>query len=115
MTAKGSGTARITAKAGSATAVCTVTVRKAPESVKLGNSKVTMTEGAAKTLKATLSPSGSRTSLTWKSSNTKVAQVSDSGRVTAKAKGTATITVTTGNGKKATCKVTVKAPFAKVH
>ena len=113
VTAKGSGTARITAKAGSATAVCTVTVRKAPESVKLGNSKVTMTEGAAKTLKATLSPSGSRTSLTWKSSNTKVAQVSDSGRVTAKAKGTATITVTTGNGKKATCKVTVKAPSPK--
>ncbi len=113
VTAKGSGTAKITAKAGSATAVCTVTVRKAPESVKLGNSKVTMTEGGAKTLKATLSPSGSRTSLTWKSSNTKVAQVSDSGRVTAKAKGTATITVTTGNGKKATCKVTVKAPSPK--
>ena len=113
VTAKGSGTAKITAKAGSATAVCTVTVRKAPESVKLGNSKVTMTEGAAKTLKATLSPSGSRTSLTWKSSNTKVAEVSDSGRVTAKAKGTATITVTTGNGKKATCKVTVKAPSPK--
>ena len=113
VTAKKGGTAEIRAKAGSVTAKCTVTVRKAPSSVKFSSGSVTITEGSSKTLKAVLSPSGSKTSLTWKSSNPKVAQVSDSGKVTAKARGTATITVTTTNGKKASCKVTVKAPSPK--
>ena len=45
--------------------------------------------------------------VTWKSDNTKVATVNSSGKVTAKKTGTATITATGSNGKKATCKVTV--------
>jgi uncharacterized protein YjdB len=44
--------------------------------------------------------------LTYKSSNTKVAEVSTVGKITAKAKGTATITITSNNGK--TAKITVK-------
>ena len=46
--------------------------------------------------------------MTWKSSNTSVATVTSSGKVTAVAEGTAQITVTTKDGsKKATCTVTV--------
>ena len=53
--------------------------------------------------------------VTWKSSNTAVAKVSSTGLVTAVAKGTATITVTTKDGSKtATCKVTVKVPVTGV-
>lgn len=50
---------------------------------------------------------------TWKSSNSKIAGVSKKGVVTAKKKGTVTITCTVKNGsktKKLTCKVTVKVP-----
>ncbi len=46
--------------------------------------------------------------VTWKSSNTKIATVSKTGKVTAVKPGTATITATTANGKKAACKITVK-------
>lgn len=53
------------------------------------------------------------TSVTWKSSNTGVATVSD-GKITAKAIGTATITATLTNGTKATCQITVKAPASSV-
>ncbi len=45
--------------------------------------------------------------ITWTSSNTGVATVSDAGLVTGVAEGTATITATTANGKTATCVVTV--------
>ena len=47
--------------------------------------------------------------ITWKSSNTKVATVNSTGVVTAKAKGTAVITVSCGKYS-TTCKITVKNP-----
>ena len=50
----------------------------------------------------------SNKAVTWKSSNTKVATVSSTGKVTAVGKGTATITATTKVGnKKASSKITV--------
>jgi uncharacterized repeat protein (TIGR02543 family) len=45
--------------------------------------------------------------LTWTSSDATIATVSTAGLVTAKKNGTATITLTAYNGKKATCKVAV--------
>lgn len=52
----------------------------------------------------------------WKSSNTKVATVSGTGKVTAKRPGVAIITAfgTGLNAKKATCKVTVVQPVKSV-
>ncbi len=54
--------------------------------------------------------------LAWKSSNTRVATVNQSGQVTALAKGKATITATAadGSGKKATCTVNVYDPVTAI-
>ena len=59
------------------------------------------------TLKLTRTPITASDKVTWQSSNKKVATVNKSGKVTAKKAGKATITVK-ANGKKATCKITVK-------
>ncbi len=69
-----------------------------------------MAVNATKQLTAYVMPVGeaTNTAVTWKSSNTSVATVSSSGLVTAKANGTATITVTTADGDYTdTCVVTV--------
>lgn len=65
------------------------------------------------TLMATVTPSNATNKdVTWKSSNTTVATVSDAGVVTSKGNGTATITATTTDGTNlsATCEVTVSLP-----
>lgn len=109
------GTATITAKTTSGkTAVCKVTVKTAATKVTLSKTSVTVNKGKTYTLKATMSPSDTNDSLQWSSSNSKVAKVSASGVVTGVAKGSATITVKTGSGKTAVCKVTVKIPSTKV-
>lgn len=76
-----------------------------PKSIKLNKTSAYIGKKESVTLKYTLS-AGSTSTVTWSSSNKNVATVSG-GRVTAKGAGTATITATTANGKKATCKVTV--------
>ena len=48
-----------------------------------------------------------KSKITYSSSNKKVATVNSSGVITAKKKGTATITVKTANGKKAKLKIKV--------
>lgn len=106
----------VTTEYGGKTASCAVTVKAKVipvQSVSLDKTSITMTEGDTQTLIATVAPSNATDkSVTWSSSNTSVATVSSSGVVTAKAAGTATITVTTNDGgKKATCSVTV-APVA---
>ena len=68
---------------------------------------VTIKKGKKYTLKAKRSPSNSDQKLTYKSSNKKVATVSSKGVITAKKKGTAVITVTSGKVS-VKCKVTVK-------
>ncbi len=93
-------------------ATCTVTVTKKPvpiESVSLNKTTLTLEEQQAETLVATINPSDTTddTTLTWKSNNPEVATVDQEGKVTAVKEGVATITVTTVNGKEATCTVTV--------
>ena len=98
------------------TATCKVIVTNAgssevvdPESVSLSETTKTLDLNGTKefTLTATITPSNANTSLTWASSKPDVATVTKGGKVTAVAKGTTTITVTTANGKTATCNVTV--------
>lgn len=59
------------------------------------------------TLKPVLQPLTSGEKITYKSSNTKIAIVNSKGQITARSKGTATITVTSGR-KSVRCKVIVK-------
>ena len=82
--------------------------------LKVNKTKLTLTKGKTGTVKATVSTSGkgANTKLLWTSSNTKVATVSQTGKIKAIKKGTATITVKTidGSNKKATIKITVINP-----
>ncbi|MGN0443910.1 MAG: Ig domain-containing protein [Acutalibacteraceae bacterium] len=116
LTAAGPGTAIISVKSkdGGYEATCKVHVIQPVSGVSLNKSKYTLTIGVKGSVKlsATVSPAKATTkSVSWKSSNTKVATVSSSGIVTAKGPGTATITcTTTDGGYKATCKITVRQP-----
>ena len=85
-----------------------------PTSVSLNKTSLTLDVGKSYTLTKTVSPSNAVTSYTWSSSNTSVATVDKNGKVTAKASGTATITVKTSNGKTAICKVTVNLPAPQI-
>ena len=92
-----------------------VQLRVVPTSVALNNTTLTLDTGKTSNLKATVYPSNaSNKKCTWSSSNTSVATVDKNGKVTAKASGTATITVKTSNGKTATCKVTVNLPAPQI-
>lgn len=66
-------------------------------------------KGKTVTLKPTFTPTAAKSyiKVKWKSSNKKVAKVNTKGKVTAVKPGKATITATTADGKKATCKITV--------
>lgn len=78
---------------------------------------VTLNEGEKATLSATVAPEkATDKTVTWASSNDKVAKVDANGKITAISAGTATITVATNDGSKleATTNVTVKPVFAKL-
>ena len=77
--------------------------------ISLSKTSLSLTKGNTATLTATVTPSGSSDSVTWTSSNTSVATVSD-GVVTAVGNGSATITAKAGS-KSATCSVTVTSNY----
>jgi len=80
-------------------------------SVSLNKTSTTINVGSSENLKATVLPATATTkTVNWKSSNTAVAKVDTSGKVSGVSVGTATITVTTTNGKTATCVVTIPKP-----
>lgn len=91
----------------------TITEQAIPvESVSLDKTQLELTVGTKATLTATVLPeNAANRKVFWSSDKTSIATVSDSGEITAIAKGEAVITVKTEDGgKTATCKVTVKDP-----
>ncbi len=109
ITGVSAGSCTITAKTSNGkTAKVSVKVNSKPAvtSVSLNMTSINML-GKAIQLKASCQPNNSDQSITWSSSNKKVATVSSSGTVTPKGYGNCTITAKSKNGKTATCKVTV--------
>jgi len=117
--AAGEATITVTTVDGNKTATCTVTVTPAPvDATDIAiKSETTLAIGRAETLTATLTPSNATSKVAWLSSNTEVATVDDTGKVTAVAVGETTITAfvdANENGEmdaeetiRATCAVTV--------
>lgn len=87
--------------------------------VRLNMTNVSLTKGKTKTLVPTILPSNAANkSVTWTSSNTKVAKVDSNGKVTAVGTGTANIIAKTTDGNKTascTVKVTNYVPVSKVN
>ena len=109
VTAKKPGKAKITVKAKNGKkAAVTITVKKAPKKVTLNAKKKTLKAGKTFQIKVKLPKGTASRKITYTTSKKKVASVSSAGKVTAKKKGSATITVKTFNGKKAKLKITVK-------
>lgn len=100
------------------TATCEVTVAKRiieVTSVTLDKTQHEITEGDTAILTATVNPNDATDkTLTWTSSDASVASVSSNGEVTAIQPGSATITVSSSNGKTATCSVTVAKRIIEV-
>lgn len=109
ITAKKAGKTTITVRtANGKKAVCRVTVKKAPKKVALKASQKVLKRGKSMKLKVVLPKKTASFKRIFRSSRPKVVTVSASGKITAKKKGTAVITVKTFNNKKAGIKITVK-------
>ena len=118
ITAVGAGTATVTATtANGLTATVRVTVKDPVVEVTeiiLDKDELTLETGTTETLTATVTPDNATDkTVTWTTSDEKVATVDENGKVTAVSVGTATITATT-TGKTATCTVTVTDPIITI-
>lgn len=110
LTAKKTGKAVITATAENGKKVrCQVTVKKAPKKIVLKAKTKTLKKGKTFKIKTSLLPKNAAShSLRFTSSKKAVASVNAVGKVKAKKKGRAVITVRTYNGKKAKIQIYVK-------
>ena len=91
-----------------------VNQEKTAEDVQLNESAVVVNKGETYALVVTVTPKDFTDTISWKSSNTSVATVSETGVITAKGIGTATIRVAVGNVS-ASCKVTVVQPVTNIY
>ena len=111
ITGKKKGTATITVTStNGGTAKIKITVKKKVnvKKLKLNKQNITLKKGKKFILTVSKNPITATNKVKWSSSNKKVATVNSKGVVKAKKKGKTTITVKASNGKKATCKITVK-------
>ena len=108
VTAKSAGTATITTKTADGVKVtCKVTVLKAPDKLNVNKTKLSLAKGKSFQIKTTLPSKTACSKFLYQSSKTSVATVSASGKIVAKKKGTAKITVTAANNSKAKTTITV--------
>ncbi len=82
--------------------------------VTLSQKEITLNRGKTAELIMSVTPADFTDMVSWKSSNTDVATISDTGVVTAKGVGTTTIRLTVGNVS-ASCKVTVVQPVTSIY
>ena len=114
----GETTITVTTEDGGLTAACKVTVKAASipatqVSVKAG--KTTLAKiGDSTTVTATMTPGNTTDTITWKSTNTKVATVTNDGKVVAKGPGKTDIVATATSGKSGKVTITVKVPATKL-
>lgn len=106
--AKKAGRANITVQAGRKRFVISVSVA-APAPTGMKNIAATrfLKRGQTFVLRPVLLPNGAQAKITYRTSNSRVAAVDAKGKVSARGKGTAVITITAGKVKK-TCRITVK-------
>ena len=106
---KSEGAADLTVKAdnGVYTMLRVVVSEPSASSVSISPSKLELTEGNSGYLNATVYPSSATQTVTWATSNSSVATVSSSGKVTAIAGGNCTITAKTSNNRSASATVKV--------
>lgn len=111
VTATGLGTATITVSTvNNKTYKCNVIVEEVEaDSITLNKTNINIAKNEIVQLSATINPNNvTDKTLKWESSDTSVATVSSSGKVTAKKTGTVVITVTSKNNKKATATINFK-------
>ena len=111
ITAKKKGKATITASYAGETVRCQVQVTDLvyPKSVKLSATRLTVSVNNTAKLKAKVSPKNADyPEVTWTTSDKKVVTVDENGKLKGIKAGKATVTATTGNGKSASCSVTVE-------
>ena len=109
VTALKSGTATITATAGSCSAKCVITVPVETESITLDKAELSIAIGETATLTATITPADATDkTVTWTSSNEEIVKVNE-GIVKGIQAGTATITASNSSFS-ASCIVTVTMP-----
>ena len=84
--------------------------------ISLNSTEVSLKKGGTAALAATVSPANTTQNKTvsWTSTNQRIAAVDGSGKVTAVGGGAATIIASTSNGKTATCTVTVIVPATAI-
>ncbi|EOS23829.1 hypothetical protein C806_02615 [Lachnospiraceae bacterium 3-1] len=109
ITTKKTGSSKITIRSSNGkTATVQVTVKKKPGKINLNAKTKTIKVGWKFQLKVKLPKGTASHKLTYSSNKKSVATVSSTGKITARKKGTAIITVKTYNGKKAKIKIIVK-------
>jgi uncharacterized protein YjdB len=110
---KGAGSAVVTVRTadGGFTAVCQVTVTVVPvQGISLSPATLSLWQGEYNHVSVAFAPSDSTSAVTWTSSAPSIAEVDQSGKVTAVKAGSATITAQSADGgHTATCAVTVNA------
>lgn len=119
ITAKSVGKATITCTmANGVTATCKVTVREAPTNITLSKSEITLKVGKEYIISESTNSGAYARSFSWSNSNSEVLSIepmkgTNKCKIKPKMQGTAVITVTAYNNKKATCKVTVSGSVVK--